>query len=79
MLTEYLDAAMRRAIYDQMEDGSWFGEIPGFPGLWASAPTHDACARELRSTLEDWILLRVHFHDPLPEIDGINLVADGVA
>ena len=32
MLTEYLAAALRKAEYKKLEDGSWFAEIPGFKG-----------------------------------------------
>jgi hypothetical protein len=54
MLRPYLDAAMKRARYDQLEgEEGFYGEIPGLDGLWASAPTHDACVDELGTALED--------------------------
>ena len=47
MFAEYLQAAMRRAVYEQLEDDkSYFGSIPGFQGVWGNAPTLEAC-REL--------------------------------
>ncbi len=73
MLTKYIDAAMRRAQYETMEDGAVWGEIPGFPGLWASGATQEECERELRSTLEDWLLVATHFGDTLPILDGIDI------
>ena len=30
MLTEYIHAALKRAEYKKLEDGSWFAEIPEF-------------------------------------------------
>lgn len=42
MLSEYIDRAMRHAQYERIEDGTFFGEIPGFEGLWANAPTQSA-------------------------------------
>ena len=75
MLTEYFDAAMRHAHYEIMEDDEGFyGEIPGFDGVWAAEKTLEACRLELRSVLEDWLLLGVVLHHPLPEVDGLKVV-----
>ena len=68
MFTAYVEAAMRLATYERIEDGSIFGSIPGFAGLWASAKTEDACRRELRDALEGWITLRTASHTPLPPV-----------
>ena len=57
MLTRYIQAAMRQAAYEILEDGSFYGSIPGFPGLWANEATLEACREELQSALEDWILV----------------------
>lgn len=73
MITEYVTLAMRHARYEVLEDGTYFGDIPGFEGLWANGPTQPECARELHDTLEDWILLNVADHSPLPVIDGLSL------
>lgn len=73
MLTAYIEEAMRQATYERIEDGSVFGSIPGFAGLWADAHTEEACQRELRDALEGWILLHVADHTPLPTINGITL------
>lgn len=73
MLAQYVDKAMERACYELIEDGTYFGRIPGFDGVWADAATEDACARELREVLEGWVLLRVADHSPLPTIDGLTV------
>ena len=31
MLTQYIQAAMHRATYELLEDGTFYGEIPDFP------------------------------------------------
>jgi len=75
MLTAYIQAAMRLAHYEILEDdGSFYGEIPGFQGVWANEPTLEACREELQSVLEDWILFRVARHLSLPIVDGLELV-----
>lgn len=58
MLTEYVQATMRRAHYEILEDdGSFYGEIPGFDGVWADADTLEGCREELAEVLEGWIIL----------------------
>jgi predicted RNase H-like HicB family nuclease len=79
MLTDYLEAAMRRGEYEQMPDGSWWGSIPGFKGLWADAPTQEACRAELRSALEDWVLFTLNRQLAMPVLDGIDLTVTDVA
>jgi len=77
MLTEYIETAMKKAKYEEMEDKEgYFGTIPGFKGLWASAKSLRECRRELRSVLEDWILIKLHHNDgDLPLVAGLNLNA----
>jgi predicted RNase H-like HicB family nuclease len=74
LLTDYIRAAMHRAKYEILEDdGTFYGEIPGFQGVYANADTLEACREELESVLEGWILLSVSRHVPTPVVDGIHL------
>jgi len=73
MLTRYIEAAMAQAQYTQLEDGTFVGKIPPCPGVIAFAETRPQCQMELRSVLEDWVLLGLQAGDPLPVIDGIDL------
>jgi predicted RNase H-like HicB family nuclease len=67
MLKRYIRAAMKKARYEILpDDGSFYGEIPGFQGVYANADTLEDCRDELEEALEDWILLRVSLHYPLP-------------
>ena len=79
MLTEYINAAMRHATYDKLQSGEWYGEISETPGVWATGPTIDATRDELRSVLEDWILIGVRLGHELPVVDGIDLNVQNVA
>lgn len=74
MLAQFLDAAMEIARYEIIEDdGRYWGEIPGFQGVWASHETLAGCQRELREGLSDWVALRLRLGLEIPEIAGINL------
>ncbi len=80
MLTRYLEAAMRCATYKILPgDGAYFGEIPGFLGVWASAPTLEGCRDELREVLEEWLVMRLAYQMTLPTVDGISLALPDVA
>jgi len=58
LLTEYIDEAMKRATYKILEDGTYYGEIGGFQGVWASEANLEACRRVLQEVLEEWLLLK---------------------
>jgi len=73
MLTEYIEHSMRKAHYELMEDGRFFATIPKCKGLWDEGRTLEKCREELRSTLEDWLLLGLQLGHNLPVVDGINL------
>ena len=48
MLRQYIGAAMRRAHYEMLsDDGSYYGEIPGFEGVFANAEKLEACREQL--------------------------------
>jgi predicted RNase H-like HicB family nuclease len=74
MLVRYIQAAMAKAKYEILPDNEgYYGEIPECQGVWANEETLEACREELQSVLEDWILLSVERHMPLPVIDGIDI------
>ena len=79
MLTEYIQAALRRAKYEVLpEDQTFYANIPGFQGVWANADTLEACREELREALEDWLLLKLRSDHALPIVDGISLAVERV-
>jgi predicted RNase H-like HicB family nuclease len=80
MLTRYIRAALHRARYEMLpDDGSFYGEIPAFDGVYANAKTLEACREELEEVLEEWILLWVSKHLALPVVDGVELAIKEVA
>ena len=73
MLIEFIIEAMALAEAEKMEDGRYFGSIPGFPGLWADGGTKKECLSELRSSLEEWLVTALRVDEELPELSGISL------
>ena len=41
-----------------LDDGSYFGEIPGFKGVWTNNKNLEKCRKELREVLEEWLILK---------------------
>jgi predicted RNase H-like HicB family nuclease len=73
MLTKYIKLAMHQATYELLEDSTFYGEIPGFPGVYANAETLEKCRELLQEVLEGWIILGLRLQHSLPVIDGIDL------
>lgn len=79
MLTAYIQAAMQRASYEKLDDGTYYGEVPGLDGVWANGQMLEPCRAELQDALEDWILFRLTNAFAIPVLDGIDLATSKVA
>ena len=73
ILTDYIDEAMCRAVYEKMEDGTYCGTIPPCVGVIAFGDTRRECVNELQATLEDWPLMGLKLGHPIPPINGVDL------
>jgi len=79
MLIEYIEAALKKAHYEIIDDKEpFYGEIPGFKGIWATGKTLEECRKNLKEVLEGWILLSIQKKLPLPKIgklaEGLDLL-----
>ncbi len=72
-LSDYINQALASAVYDKLEDGTFSGRIPACKGVIAFGSSLRECEDELRSTLEDWLLVGLKMKHPIPVIDGIDL------
>lgn len=73
MLIQYVHAAMHKAVYEILSDGTFYGEIPGFQGVYANAATLESCREELQEVLEGWVVLGLQMGHSLPVVEGIDL------
>jgi len=73
MLSEYINKAMINAVYDKLEDGSFSGKIPKCPGVVAFGETLYQCQKELKSSLEGWLIVKIRHGDKMPVLGRINL------
>jgi len=73
MLLDYISAAMKVAAYEKLEDGTFCGTVRRCPGVLAFAASLYECQEELRSVLEDWLIVKLRHGDRLPVLGRVNL------
>ena len=72
-MSDYVEMALAQAEYDKLDDETFAGRIPSCKGVVAFAKTLRECESELRSTLEDWVLVGLKLGHELPVLANINL------
>ncbi|HHH39127.1 MAG TPA: type II toxin-antitoxin system HicB family antitoxin [Sedimenticola sp.] len=74
MLEAYIREAMKQAHYELIEDEEpFYGEIPPLSGVWATGKTLEECRENLKSVLEEWIVLSLRKGLEIPELNGIRI------
>jgi len=73
ILTGYIENALAQAEYDKLEDGTFSGRIQSCRGVIAFGKTLRECEDELRSTLEDWVLVGLKLGHSIPVLAGYDL------
>ena len=66
MLTDFIEKNLKKAKYKIIDDGTYFGEIPGLRGVWANNKKLEKCREELREVLEEWLILKIRDNDKVP-------------
>jgi len=80
MLSKFILSAMKKARYEILkDDNTFYGEIPGFEGVYANSSTLEKCREELEEVLEEWLFFRISRNLPIPEVDGIELKIKEIA
>jgi predicted RNase H-like HicB family nuclease len=75
MIKEYVDAALKKAHYEIIEDEEpYYGEIPELTGVWATGKTLEECRDNLSENIEGWILVRNSQGLYIPAIDGFQVI-----
>ena len=74
MIREYIAAAMKRGRYEILpDDGTYYGEIRGFKGVYANGPHLGECRDLLEEVLEEWLLLAIFRGHQVPIVNGLDL------
>ena len=59
MIRQYVEAALRRAHYEKLGDGTFYGEVRRLRGVLATGPSLEGCRDQLAEAVEEWVLVRV--------------------
>lgn len=70
MFSEYIGAALRRAKYESLENGSYMATVVGLRGVIATGETIEKCREDLIEVIEEWIAIRLQRGFAIPKLDG---------
>jgi predicted RNase H-like HicB family nuclease len=73
MIRSYLDRALGRARYSELEDGSYCAVVPGLRGVIATGETLERCRAALQEVIEEWVLVRVARGLDVPALGGLKI------
>jgi len=73
MFAEYVQAALRHAKYEVLEDDTYMATVDGFRGVIAVGDTIEECRDDLIGVIEGWVALGLRLGHTIPAIDGHNI------
>lgn len=73
MITKYIEQALKRARYEQLEDKTFAATVNGLRGVIAVGRTLEHCRLELSEVVEEWILVRVAHGQPIPKLGNVTI------
>lgn len=75
VIAPYIEAALSRATFEKLDDGTIYAEVPELRGVWANADTEEEARVELAEVVEEWVLLSISRGLPVPDIGGVSVRA----
>jgi len=73
MIRQHVDATLRGARYEKLDDGTFYGEVPKLRGVLATAPNLEACRNQIAEVVEEWVLMRIANGLPVPPLGKIEV------
>jgi predicted RNase H-like HicB family nuclease len=73
MFSEYIEAALRRAKYETLENGTYVATVDGLRGVIATGETIEECRVDLIEVIEEWITIRLQRGLDIPALDGNSI------
>jgi predicted RNase H-like HicB family nuclease len=73
VILSYLNEALKRAEYTQLEDGSYCAEVRGLRGVIATGKTLETCRATLQEVIEEWVLVRVSRGLDVPSMGRVKI------
>jgi predicted RNase H-like HicB family nuclease len=73
MFAEYIQASLRHAKYETLDDNTYMATVEGLQGVIAIGDTIEECRQDLIEVIEGWVALRLRMGDTIPPIDGVTI------
>jgi predicted RNase H-like HicB family nuclease len=81
MFNEYIQAALKHANYEMLEDDTYMATVDGLQGVIAVGDSIEDCRQDLIEVIEGWVALGLRMGHSIPPIDGrtIDISAEPIA
>ncbi len=73
MFSEYIQAALKRAKYETLDNGSYMATVECLPGAIATGKTIEECRGDLIEVIEEWVTIRLQKGLDIPFVDGLGI------
>ena len=73
MILAYVEQALTRADYEELEDGAYVAEVPGLQGVLGTGETLEGCRGNLAEVVEEWVLVRVARGLSVPPLGDVTV------
>lgn len=74
MFAQYIQAALEKAEYEIIDNPDpYYAHVPGLVGVWATGKTFEECRRELIEVIEEWIVAKLQWGQPIPPIGDLTI------
>jgi predicted RNase H-like HicB family nuclease len=75
MFAEYIQAALEKAEYEVIDNPEpFYAHVPGLVGVWATGKTVEDCRKELIEVIEEWIVAKLQWGQPIPPMGGLTIL-----
>ena len=75
MFAEYIQAALEKAEYEVIDNPEpFYAHVPGLVGVWATGQTVEDCRKELIEVIEEWIVAKLQWGQPIPPMGGLTIL-----
>lgn len=72
-LSKYVEAALKKAMYEKDENDVVIGKVPGASGFFAQGDTFEEARANLQDVIEGNVMLALQLRLEIPQIEGVEM------
>ena len=77
-ISDYVQAALQRAIYEPDEYGMIVARVPGMSGFFSQGQTFEEARENLRDAIEGNVTLALQLGLPIPPLENVPIEEEDV-